>query len=380
MYLLSVPLLISDDAVFITAFIAILNVSGLVLCYILVRRYISRTAALIAVGLYAVNPWQVLFSRKIWTQNTLVPFVLVFLILLFESVFCKRPKLLITTIGVLALTIQLHLSALFLVPFTVLFLMHHRNRINYKYLLAGTLAGIFLTLPYIVFNITNDYLTISRFFKQVAAPFTVQVRGITLPISLITTKGFEYSLGSSYDQFIKTVLTIPALDYALMILCLIGLWFAFRHGLATARALDLYTFIALAYAVFNKAYLHPHYFNALLPVLIIFCSLPFAVIIEYGRRPWKWLSAVSLSVVLMYQLAFSIRFLTFIHSSDCILGDYGPPYRARVEIVKRTVEDIRSEGGDLEFDTILERSRSCGKWDPLATQYVLERLEVILDH
>ena len=60
MYLLSLPVLISDDAVFVTASIALLNVCAAFLCYLLARRFSSPLTALISIAFFAFNPNPVL--------------------------------------------------------------------------------------------------------------------------------------------------------------------------------------------------------------------------------------------------------------------------------------------------------------------------------
>jgi len=375
MYLLSIPLVFSDDAVFVTGYIALINVLGVVLCFVLVRRFVSRSAALLAAALYAVSPWQVLFSRKIWTQNLLPPFVLLFLLLLFESVYRKRSHFIIFALGLLAIIIQLHLSAIYLVPFTILFLIWHRQNISLRYICIGIGLALLLFMPYIIDIIYSDFEAIHTAFDQASKPFVLKPRGITLPFQLVTTNGFEYSLGASYEDFIRNAPRLAALDYLMMVLCIIGLGIALFNRSSAVRALALFTFISLGFFVLNKTELFAHYFNSLLPVLFILCALPVAAIFSKGISLWKWLTAFGFAALLVYQLSFTISFLGFINRTDCIWGDYGPPYRARVESVRNAIRDIKSSGDHLNFDTIYERSRFCVKWDQIATQYVIEMLE-----
>ncbi|MFC2052920.1 glycosyltransferase family 39 protein [Chloroflexota bacterium] len=375
MYLLSIPLVFSDDAVFVTGYIALINVLGVVLCFVLVRRFVSRSAALVAAALYAVSPWQVLFSRKIWTQNLFPSFVLLFLLLLFESVYRKRPHLIIFALGLLAIIIQLHLSAIYLVPFTFLFFIWHRQNISLRYIGFGIALASLLFLPYIIDIIYSNFEAIRIAFDQASKPFVLRPRGITLPFQLVTTNGFEYSLGTSYEEFSRNAPRLAALDYSMMVLCIIGLGIALFNRSSAVRALALYTFISLGFFVLNKTELYAHYFNSLLPVLFILCALPVAAIFSKGISLWKWLTAFGFAALLVYQLSFTISFLGFIDRTDCIWGDYGPPYRARVESVRSAIRDIKSSGNHLDFGTIHERSHFCVKWDQLATQYVIEKLE-----
>ncbi|MEO8608446.1 MAG: glycosyltransferase family 39 protein, partial [Chloroflexota bacterium] len=67
-YLLALPYALSSNPLFATMFIAALNVLGVGLLWWIAHRYIGRTAAILAALIYAVNPWAILYSRKIWAQ------------------------------------------------------------------------------------------------------------------------------------------------------------------------------------------------------------------------------------------------------------------------------------------------------------------------
>ena len=96
---------------------------------------------------------------------------------------------------------------------------------------------------------------------------------------------------------------------------------------------------------------------------------------QFASWAYNHLKPIDKVALLIYQPSFTISFLGFINRTDCIWGDYGPPYRARVESVRSAIRDIKSSGDHLDFDTVHERSRFCVKWDQLANQYVIEKLE-----
>jgi 4-amino-4-deoxy-L-arabinose transferase-like glycosyltransferase len=80
-YVMWLPYLLTDDPLFATLYVAALNVMGVGLLWLLARRGFGRTAALAAGLAYALNPWAVLYSRKIWAQDFHTPFVLAALLL-----------------------------------------------------------------------------------------------------------------------------------------------------------------------------------------------------------------------------------------------------------------------------------------------------------
>jgi 4-amino-4-deoxy-L-arabinose transferase-like glycosyltransferase len=76
LYVMAIPYLLSDSALFATAFIAVLNVIGTGLLWCLARRFTSPRVALAAGLIYAINPWAILASRKIWTPYFVSPFMI----------------------------------------------------------------------------------------------------------------------------------------------------------------------------------------------------------------------------------------------------------------------------------------------------------------
>jgi hypothetical protein len=72
-YVVTPPFLLSSDPILATQYIGALNVLAVGLLYGLARRYYGATAALIAALCLAASPWAVIFSRKLWAQNALMP-------------------------------------------------------------------------------------------------------------------------------------------------------------------------------------------------------------------------------------------------------------------------------------------------------------------
>ena len=60
---------ISPEPVWITGFIALINTLAVAGCYLLTSRWFGLGPAIVASMLFALNPWAVIFSRKIWHAN-----------------------------------------------------------------------------------------------------------------------------------------------------------------------------------------------------------------------------------------------------------------------------------------------------------------------
>lgn len=72
----ALPYLAGPNPALAVIWTALLNVVGAALLWALARRLGGTRLALVAGLFYAASPWAILFSRKIWAQNLLLPLVL----------------------------------------------------------------------------------------------------------------------------------------------------------------------------------------------------------------------------------------------------------------------------------------------------------------
>ena len=110
-YLLTIPLLFNSDPLWVTGFVALINTFAVGACYGIARRWFGLGPAIIATSLYALNPWAVIFSRKIWAQNVLSIFTIALLICLLLYQNGRRPWWGAFAMPVWAIGIQIHFSA-----------------------------------------------------------------------------------------------------------------------------------------------------------------------------------------------------------------------------------------------------------------------------
>ncbi|KAB2866041.1 MAG: glycosyltransferase family 39 protein, partial [Anaerolineae bacterium] len=113
------------------------------------RRYFGAEAALVAGLLYAVSPWAVIYSRKIWAQDMLPPFVVATLLTgLMGLVEIKSKRWAqFWHLPLLAITAQIHFAAVILAPISLVMvgLGWCRIRREFWFGLAGT---VLLCMPF----------------------------------------------------------------------------------------------------------------------------------------------------------------------------------------------------------------------------------------
>src|SRR6185437_14063707 len=84
MWLLMLPLAITSSLLVAQVWVALLNVGSVALCYHVVRTTWNRPLALVATALYAVSPWAVMYSRRLWITAFDAPLALLAFWLLFR--------------------------------------------------------------------------------------------------------------------------------------------------------------------------------------------------------------------------------------------------------------------------------------------------------
>ena len=158
-YIMAIPFVFSSDPLFAIHFVMLLNVIGVALLWVLARRYFGARIAFIATLLYAVNPWAILFSRKIWAQELHTPLILFALLLLLHGYSNLRPSpsrsrsrfwAQVFAIPLFLAALQIHFAALALLPVLPLLLWTGRKQIIRPALLLAVLLSALLIAPYII--------------------------------------------------------------------------------------------------------------------------------------------------------------------------------------------------------------------------------------
>ena len=157
-WLYALPLMIWPHVYAPTLFTGLLNTAVLPLTYFFTRRYWTHTAALTATFLLAVSPWAIMHSRKIWAQNLLPFFVLLWAISLALALIEGRQKWLAVAVLSAALAFQIHLAAVALFPVSVLLLLLFWRRVAWRWLGVGVGLSLLTAVPFFYYLATQANL------------------------------------------------------------------------------------------------------------------------------------------------------------------------------------------------------------------------------
>ncbi|MBI5960398.1 MAG: glycosyltransferase family 39 protein, partial [Chloroflexi bacterium] len=131
-YLFAFPFALDDNPLAATVFVGGLNVIAVGLAWGFARRYYRPSAAVVAGVLYAVGPWAAIYSRKIWAQDLLPPFIIAVVwtgILAFAE---KKRWAGWVHWPLLAITIQIHYAAFILIPITLVTMVLWRENLRWR--------------------------------------------------------------------------------------------------------------------------------------------------------------------------------------------------------------------------------------------------------
>ena len=368
-YLLALPLYFSPNPVVAAAFVALLNCAAVGALYAFSRRYFSRMTAVVAASFFAVNPWAVFYSRKIWQQDLLPLFVVAFFYCLFAVICENRRRYLIGCFMCLAALTQLHLSSLHYVILFALVLVWYRPKIGWGYYAVGVSAAFLLYLPYIAFEILNQGYNLRIYFQASHLPWQFRPEALFAPFALASTWGFM--------RFVD----LPLLDLLQFVLTGVGVIYAFgRWAQSNYQLLILWLFVPLFFFSLSQIDLPLHYFIALYPLLFLLLGVSAAALINGSKNSHRAIQygIVTLLVVLVsYQLLSCVSFLASIKEQRNLAWmEYGPPFRYRVAEIRDLVNRGIVEPKQVQEKLLEGRSPELSyKYDFLATLYIVRGIE-----
>ncbi len=147
-YTMALPYLFTRDFVIVAAFRVLLDVLAIAGLWLLCSRTLNSRVALLSVLMFAVAPWAVQFARKTWLAPLPIYQVLLMWGLLEVAQLRRARGWAITGLG-LSLSIGTHLSAIYLLPVTLIALWIGRRTFKPFPALLGLLPLLGLVALYL---------------------------------------------------------------------------------------------------------------------------------------------------------------------------------------------------------------------------------------
>lgn len=280
-------------------FIMLWNVVGVALLWKITQRYFGRWAAFFAGMTYAVSPWAVLYSRKLWAQEYHTPFIL-FGLLMGLYGFLEAPEksehnhwltrhewAQVLCLPLLLIGMQIHFAAWALLPLYFVLLWIGRKRISRRALfLSAVLCGLVM-LPFGIglsqtLQADPTRITDAAARSDIQTGLSFSAKSIQSIFYLITGSGMETWIAPKQTEALLTQAPSPPLWLILIICLMMGIFAVWRkHGYRITLFLLLWAFLPPLALVPNWTPVYPHYFIACIPAYMLLIGIGANRIIQF---------------------------------------------------------------------------------------------------
>jgi 4-amino-4-deoxy-L-arabinose transferase-like glycosyltransferase len=299
-YLLAISLIVSRDPRLLTGFVALLNVGAVAGCFLVVRRYFGLSVGVLSASLFAVSPWAVVFSRKIFTADVLPPFTVLLLAALFDALVGGKNQRLVLVFVWLACLLQITFSTIALVPVVALLLLIYRSRLRWRPLLLGALCFVLIFVPYLYHDLTHDFANLKALFGVSGQPGQFSLKAVRHALRIVSGANLHSLAGTAFQEFLAGQLPLGWLDALEILLLIAGVayllgktwrgWQERRGGVPPDAVgpsiLLLWTLVPVLLNLRPSVALHAHYFVVLYPA-------PYIAIAVLVVRLWRWAVALA---------------------------------------------------------------------------------------
>lgn len=366
-WLMAIPHAITPSPIFATGFVAFTNLLAVVGCYFLTRHWFGRVAAAVATLLFAVSPWAVIYSRKVWHANFLPPFVFLYVVTGWLAFVRGRRWAMVLHGLALASLVQLHFSAFPYIFLTLLWALIFCKRLDWRGALLGGALAALTFVPYFVVDAQGDWRNVHHFLALVQKPSTVSVDALQNTWLITTGLGLHWLIGPDrYPEFVAGTLNVRWLFVVTGVLAILGggiaLWRAVRRARSglddeAAAGLMLVTWLAVPALLLTRSSVPPapHYFTSTFAAQFILVGW---LVVWAGRlvrpkgRIVQGVFVALVGVIAVAQVYEITSVLQFVMTHDTQRG-YGTPVGYEVQAVQ-TAERLGREIDSTEVIVLSE--------------------------
>lgn len=269
-YVMAIPYGLGSDAQGATLFIAALNGIGVGLLWLIAYRYFGFIPALLAGLIYALNPWAILYSRKIWAQDFHTPLLLLALLFGLHGFLEARRWAQVLCLPLLLFALQIHFAAWVLLPLYLWLLIARCRQISVPALIASGLLAVLVLLPFaagIAQTLSLESDRLGGLVDSIAIGPEAAIYSAALATG--TGIGAEVAPGQQLGFPDLTALWLAVLGGAV----LLGLMRSGRRGWRLAGLVWLWALLPLLAFTLQWTDIHPHYFIASIPAYALLAGI-----------------------------------------------------------------------------------------------------------
>ena len=326
-WIYSIPLIFWQHPYSAIIYTGLLNTLSILMCWYITKKCWGTKSAIVATTMYALSPWAIIFSRKIWAQNLLPFFVGAWAISILQSNLTKSSKANFFHGLLIGILPQIHFSGIALIPVSLLNTYSNRKQFKWKPFATG--FGISLLLASSIF-LNVDILDLIKHIPTSSQSLTATASPITLAWMLSTGSNIHSLLGQDiYLDYISLNPYIGVLHWTWTLLIIYGsITIITKHSSSNPRSFEIFIlswmYIPIIIHYISPFDVHIHYFILTFPSQYILASIAFANIVDSIN---KVLAKLSWTIILSNFCAqiLAILILYQFISTNYTNGGYGTP-------------------------------------------------------
>lgn len=284
-YVMAIPFFFNSNPMTAIYFVMGLNVIGVGLLWFIAHRYMGRNIALMAGLAYALSPWAVLYSRKIWAQEFHTPFILLGVLLALYGFWENENRKAshfwaqVFTMPVLLFAFQIHFAAWALLPIYAAIVLLAWKRINWKAIGISVIVSVLVILPYLI----GLYQTGQRNPSQVRPSAVSTLANQDESFSLLSLEYLGYlATGFGMETWVapknqsEMLAAVPPVHLWLLIgvMILLGtIRLILKDWRRYAPLLLVWAYLPALSLIPQWAGVYPHYFIASIPALMLLAGI-----------------------------------------------------------------------------------------------------------
>lgn len=351
-WLMMLPYAVTHNPLIATGFVMLLNTIGVGLLFVLAWRLFNAQTAFVAGLLYAVNPYAVLYSRKIWAQDMHTPFLLLALWFGVLGFIDGRRVLQVLCLPVMLFALQMHYAGWILLPLYGVLLITGRRNIRWGALAVSVLLGGLVLLPFGVGvwqRWQADPALFTNTFNGDSDTITLQPDALVYHAQLATGLGVDMQVtGTALPSgFISSATLFPVLLLGFFVIWgIIG-------GLSnhTKPTIFVLLWLVLSTAVFSFSWtdVFIHYFITSIPALCLLAGVGVTVASEDLPQDTlgnpQQIAFAFVGIIGVIQVVFWFQMIGYANQNAT---DFGIPlhYRLAVREALRPHDDVLLASAD----------------------------------
>lgn len=331
-YVMVIPFSLSSDPNVAILFVMILNVLGVGLLWLVAHRYFGRRVGIVSGLIYAISPWAVLFSRKIWAQDFHTPFILLGIFLLLYGFWetsnhrqWKHQLAQILSIPILLFAFQIHFAAWAIAPIILIIIWIGRKQTSWLALAISVMLSVVVLTPYAIGlsqTLDQDPTRISDAIGRSGSSDDVSFTSDSILYTGFLSSGIGLETWVAPDQETDLVDTYPPfyqLGWLLTVFMLLGVFATWQTHRRFFLLLVTWAFLTQFVLIPAWTQVYVHYFNPVIPALMLFIGIGFDYLLN--QVPHRILQGILWSLLFVI---LGLQMVVWHHTLDYLERQHVP--------------------------------------------------------